>query len=374
MIYLDYAAAAPPFEQVTQQVLRVMEEQFANPGALHAAGGQARKLLQESRKTIAALLGVRDREVFFTSGGTESNNWAVRAGCLGGSGKQIVVSAAEHKSVLEAADAMVQWGYRVTRVAPDSQGRVTPEALEAVLSPDTCMVCVQAVNNETGVLQDVETIAQLAHQYGAAYLCDGVQSFGHTAQPLHKADFISVSAHKLGGPRGVGCLAVRYPHTPRPLLYGGGQELGLRSGTENIPAIAGFAVAAELSVSAQAEEEKRLRKLGDRLLEKLRAAAPEMQLNGAQALRCAGILNCRFPGISGEEMTVLLDLEGICVSPGAACAARDPQPSHVLLSMGLSPDHARESVRFSMGRMTTIEEIDQTAAAVEKIFRSRKNG
>lgn len=369
MIYLDYAASSPPFPAVAVCMQQTMLQQFGNPGALHCAGADARKVLQESRRSIAALLKVQEREVFFTSGGTESNNWAVKTGCLRKNGRHIVAAATEHKSVLQSVLRMQAQGYTVSFVYPGPDGCITPETVEAVLRPDTCLLCVQAVNNETGVIQDVAALAALCRKRNISYHCDSVQSFGHVDQPLNKADFISLSAHKLGGPRGVGCLVVRYPNTVTPLLDGGGQELSLRSGTENLPGIAGFALAAQMSVQTLQQETLHLTDLSRALLQGLREAVPRMEVNGEHAPRHPGILNCRFPGIPAEEMVMRLDLKGICTSPGAACAARDPEPSHVLLAMGLSPQQAKESVRFSPGRLTTMEEIEATVAAVSDIVR-----
>lgn len=371
MIYLDYAASAPPYPECSDLVCRVMNNAYANPGALHGAGGEARKYLQESRRILAELLGVGDREIFFTSGGTEANNWAVKLGCRLGPGKELLVGAAEHKSILESAYAMEALGFQVTLLYPDSSGRIDPDTAERAMGPHTAMLCVQAVNNETGVIQDIEGLARVAKKHRVPFLCDAVQSFGHLSLPLHKADFITLSAHKFGGPRGIGCLAVRYPYTPAPLIHGGGQELGLRSGTENLPGIAGMALAAQLSGASLSDELLRLQALSSLLLDGLRRADPDMAVNGG-TLRHPGILNCHFPGISGEALTAKLDLQGICVSPGAACAARDPKPSHVLLAMGMDESRARNSVRFSLGRNTTEEEILQTVRAVEEILRRRK--
>ena len=371
MIYLDYAASAPPYPQVAEKVRQVMIDAYGNPGAIHQAGNHARWILHESRRCLARLLNVREQEVFFTSGGTEANNWAVKLGCRNGDRRHIVVAATEHKSVLEAVRQMETQGYTVTRLQPDKDGRITPEAVDAALTANTALLCVQAVNNETGVIQDVEAIAALAKKKGVRYLCDAVQSFGHVEQPLHKADFISISAHKLGGPRGVGCLVVRYPHRLPPLIHGGGQELGHRSGTENLPGIAGFALAAQLSMDSLKEEEVRLQSLTDTLLEKLKEAVPTLEVNGGNH-RHPGILNCHFPGITAEEMVARLDLKGICASPGAACAASDPKPSHVLLAMGYPEQRAKESVRFSVGRLTTTDEIDATAQAVASITKNIK--
>lgn len=369
MIYLDYAASSPPFPQVIEKMDATAREHFGNPGALHIAGAGARAILQDSRRQIAQSLRVRPEEVYFTSGGTESNNWAVQAGCTPGR-HHIVCSAAEHSSVLEAVRRMQRRGYEVTWLNPDPDGRISPDTAEAALHPGTALLCVQAVNNETGVLQDVDALAQAARSHNVPYFCDGVQSFGHVSQDLHKADLISLSAHKLGGPRGIGCLVVRQPRQMLPMILGGGQEFGLRSGTENLPAIAGFSLAAELICQQLSQEQQRIQDLRALLEKGLRSICPEIQIAGENACR-SGITFSRFPGISAEEMVMRLDLKGICVSPGAACAARNAGPSHVLLSMGYSPKEAAEFVRFSPGRETTVGEIHETLAAIGEICRKR---
>ena len=368
MIYLDYAASAPPYPQAAEKQMEVMQSFFANPGAVHTAGNQARQILQESRRTLARLLKVREQEIFFTSGGTEANNWAVKFGCTPGR-RHIVAAATEHKSVLEPLKEMENRGYRVSYVRPDGNGLISMEAVRAAMTGDTGLLCVHGVNNETGAVQDVAAFAALAKKYGARYFCDAVQSFGHVAQDLHQADLISLSAHKLGGSRGVGCLVVRYPHFIDPLIRGGGQEFSRRSGTENLPGIAGFAAAAELAMANLEAEARRLCGLTEDLARKIKEIAPNLTVNSENAFRHPGILSCRFPGITGEEMAVRLDLQGICVSPGAACGAREGKPSHVLLAMGQTEQQAREAVRFSLGRLTTREEIDATIQAVAEILK-----
>lgn len=372
MIYLDYAASAPIYEQALQKMYSVTFDNFASPSAIHSAGSKARKLLNESRQAIASLLGVRDREVFFTSGATEANNWAVRSACSCGKGNNIVVSASEHKSVLEPVEAMKAQGYTVTHIHPDSNGVISPEALDAVMTADTCLVCVQSLNNETGVIQDVAAIADVVHRYDALYMCDAAQSFGHTVQPLHRADLITISAHKFGGPKGIGCLVMRYPNFPKPMLLGGGQELGMRSGTENVPAIAAFALAAQLSSLMREEERIRLNHLSSMLVEAIKETDPSVELHSEGTDRYPAIINLRFPGIASEQMVALLDLEEIYASPGAACTARNSAPSHVLMAMGCSEQHARESVRFSIGRLTTPREIETASAAICRILRNLK--
>lgn len=315
-------------------------------------------------------INVRPEEIFFTSGGTESNNWAIRIGCSLPGKKHIVCFSAEHSSVLEPVRRMEQKGYSVTYLPPDRNGLLSPAAAEAALRPDTAMLCVQAVNNETGVIQDIDALSQIARSHRVPYFCDGVQSFSHLSQNLHKASLISLSAHKLGGPRGVGCLIVRQPLIPSPMILGGGQEFGSRSGTENLPGIAGFALAAELSCRELGAECFRLEGLRTLLEQELRRICPGLEIAGEHAPR-SGILSCRFPGISAEEMVVRLDAAGICASPGAACAARSSKPSHVLLSMGYSPAEASEFLRLSPGGNTTEEDIRRTAAVIADCIQKR---
>ena len=370
MIYLDYAASAPPYPEVMDLMRRTALDCFGNPGAIHRAGAAARKVLQDSRRNVAKAAKVRPEEVFFTSGGTEANNWAIQIGASIPGKRHIVCSAAEHSSVLEPVRRLEQKGFAVTWLNPDRNGLISPEAAEAALRADTALLCVQAVNNETGVVQEVEALAKIARRHHVRFFCDGVQSFGHVGQALHKADLLSISAHKLGGPRGVGCLIVRMPLIPAPMIHGGGQEFGLRSGTENLPGIAGFALAARLSTERLDAEQARLENLRRTLEDSLRTVCPEVRFAGA-GVRRSSILSCRFPGISAEEMVLRLDSMGICASPGAACAARSAAPSHVLLAMGCSPREASEFVRFSLGRGTTEAEILETAAAIRSIYHNK---
>lgn len=369
MIYLDYAASAPAYREAVELMCALMQEEPANPGGLHRMAVRARKTLSESRKKLAALLGVRPEELYFTSGGTESNNWALKLGCRIKGRRHILLSAAEHSSILAPARALEREGFTLDYVRPDSSGLVSMETLERAIRPDTGLIVLQAVNNETGVIQDVAAAAHIAHRHGAILHCDAVQGFGHVPLPFDAADMLSLSAHKLGGPRGVGALVVRQPNVISPFIHGGGQEFGLRSGTENVPGVAAFACAAELAIENMEKERQRLETLSALFVEKLRRAVPDMELNGAAAPRHPGILSCHFPGLSAEALVLKLDMKGICASPGAACAAREKDPSHVLLSMGLGEERAKSSVRFSIGHLTTEEELSAAAKAVEEIIK-----
>ena len=246
MIYLDWAASAPMYPEALEELRRCAEELYANPGGVHAAAGRARAVIHGSRRILAELLGVPDSAVYFCSGGTEANNWAFQIAARHAPG-HLLVGACEHKSVLESARALEASGFRITLLRPDAQGQYSPAAVESALHPDTRLLSIQAANNETGAVQDISALADLAHAHGVLFHCDAAQSFGHLPLPLHRADLVSLSAHKLGGPRGVGVLMIRQGLRAAPMIRGGGQELGLRSGTENTPAISAFALAASLA-------------------------------------------------------------------------------------------------------------------------------
>lgn len=369
MIYLDHAASAPMLPQALDAQLSAAREAFANPGAVHRAASIPGRMVRQGRKSIAKSLDFPDNGLFFTSGGSESNNWAIKMTALANRdrGRHIIVGSTEHKSVLAAAKALEPLGFTVTALPVSSEGHILPEILESAIRPETLLISLQSVNSETGIVQDVKTFSLIAKRHGVLYHCDAVQSFGHVPLPLHLADLVTISAHKLGGPAGVGALAIRPGTRILPLIHGGGQEFGLRSGTENAPGIAGFAAACQAVFSALEEESARERRLQALLLEKLRAAVPSLRINGSGE-RAPHILNLRFPGLSGEELLMRLDLLGICISSGSACAARDPKPSHVLLAMGLSEAEAKESVRISIGRSTTQNEMEQAADAIISIY------
>ena len=369
MIYIDYAAHFPMYSEAADKIRELSVLPLGSPGGIHSAAAEARAIIQQSRRELAELLRVRPQELFFTSGGTESNNWAIKHALRAVGRRHMIVSAAEHKSVLESAKAIEKDGFAVTYIKPGRQGLVDIGCIEAALRPDTGLISIQSVNNETGVIQDISRIADLAKSRRILYHCDAVQSFGHSPLPLEKADMLSVSAHKLGGPVGLGLLVIRQPLLLPPLIHGGGQELGLRSGTENAAGVAGFATAAKISCRHMEAEGTRLAALTGAFEELLLASAPGAEINGAGAPRQPGIVSCFFPGISGEEMVTKLDMQGICASPGAACAARDSAPSHVLMAMGLGREQAQSSVRFSMGPDTDMEKLRFTAKAVGQILR-----
>lgn len=358
-IYLDHAATTPADQRVVEAMCLCMREAFYNPSAAYSAAGHARRTQRMARQAVAQLLGCDGGEVFFTSGGTESNNWALQAA----RGRHAVVGAMEHASVLEAARA---YASHVTLVPPDENGVIRPEAVQSALRPDTALVSVQWANNETGVLQPVEQIARVAHSGGALFHTDAVQAFGHVPVHTREIDLLSLSAHKFYGPRGVGCLYVRSGTALPALLYGGGQESGLRAGTENTPAICGLGVAAELAeadLDRRAQRERELMQLFVSLLDGCGA-----RVLGQNAPRLPGVMALWLPGHESEGLIARLDTKGIQVSGGAACAAGSGLPSHVYLAMGLSAREARCVLRISPGRSTTRHQMETAAAALRSLL------
>ncbi len=356
-IYLDHAATTPVDERVLDTMVRCMRETFANPSAAYSAAGQARKAQRLSRQAVSRMLGCDQNDIFFTSGGTEGNNGAMQAA----RGKHAVVSAIEHASVLEAARA---YAASVTLVQPDADGVVHPEAVEAAIRPDTALVSVQWANNETGVLQPVHEIARIAHKHGALFHTDAVQAFGRVAVDVENIDLLTLSAHKFYGPRGAGCLYVRCGVRLPALIHGGGQESGLRAGTENTPAICGLGMAAALAEADLTERAAREAALLDLFVKELSGC--DVRVLGGE--RLPGVLALHIPGHESEMLIARLDLLGIQVSGGAACASGSGQPSHVYRAMGFSEREAKCVLRISVGRGNTSEQMIAAAAALRQLI------
>lgn len=356
LLYFDYAATTPVSPEVLEAMLPHLQADFGNPSSVHRLGQAARRALEEARERVADALGAPARSVVFTSGATEADNQAV-FGVLASRPGGLVVSATEHPAVLNAARRAELQGRDVRYVQPLHDGSVPLEGIrEALLAQaageGTALVAVMYVNNETGVLATPSAVAELAHEFGALYLCDAVQALG--AEPMQVselgADLVAVSGHKVYGPKGVGALVLRPGLELPPLLAGGEQERGYRPGTHNLPAIAGMAVAVERAVAEQPAERRRLAAVQS-AFEGAALALPGVSLNGAGAKRSVRHSNLAIAGAAGETLLMLLDEAGVMVSAGSACAAGSLDPSHVLLAMGLSRDAAKASVRFSFGKL-----------------------
>jgi cysteine desulfurase len=355
--YLDYAATAP-LRPAAREAWLAQANDPANPASLHATGRRASEALEQARDRIAELAGASAGEVIWTSGGTESDAIALRG--LARRGRRVLVGATEHKAVLDTVQALPDVEVCVVGVEPD--GRLNLAELEAGLGPDVAFAAVMAANNETGAVNDLGAIRELCTRAGVAWHCDAVQWPATRGEPIG-ADTVAYSAHKLGGPVGVGALVVRKGIDLPVYSHGGGQEAGIRSGTVNVAGAAAFAAAWTEADERRAQECASTGALRDRLQDGIAASLPDAVVNGGPD-RLASHLNVTFPGCPADSLLMLLDREGVEVSAGSACSAGIPQPSHVLVAMGLQPRRARESLRFSLGWATTSADVDRALAAV----------
>lgn len=358
LIYLDYAATAPADESVIAAMAECMKNVPFNASAAYAAAGEARRIHRLCRRQLGDMLACPPENLCFTSGGTEGNNWVVQAF----HGQHAVVSAIEHHSILEPARAHCS----VSLVRPDPDGFIHPEDIEAAIRPDTQLICLQAANNETGVIQPVKEVYAIAKARGIHLHVDAVQAFGHIPLTADCCDSMTVTAHKLCGPRGIGALYMKKPLPPH--MLGGGQEFGLRAGTENTPAVCGFHRAlllAQADLEARMEREE---KLLASWIGRMKNSIPGLRLLGENRRRLPGIASVLIPGLEAEAAIAALDLRGILVSGGAACAARSGKTSHVYTAMGLTEKEAAQVLRISIGRQTTADELNEAARAIESLF------
>lgn len=382
-VYLDAAATAPLRPEARAAMLAVLEAGQANPSSVHSPGHRASVVLREAREAIAGALQARGSEVVFTSGGTEANNLAVIGLALANPrGRHIVTSAIEHPSVLESCRYLERvFGFEVTEAPVDRQGRIDPHALAALLRPDTTLVSIGLANGEIGTVQQVGEIAGAAHAAGALVHTDAVQaaaslpvSFAADGWP-GAVDAMTIASHKFGGPQGAGALLLRSGTSIEPLMHGGGQELGRRSGTENVAAIAGFAAAVAESARQPGARALALVAARDELVESLLAAVPECQLTGHPTERLPGHASFVVEGVSGESLLVALDVAGVAASSGSACAAGRDEPSAALLAIGLTPELAQTAIRFTLPvpiEAETIAEIVRIVAAEVRSARARR--
>jgi cysteine desulfurase len=368
--YLDYAATAPLRAEVLEAMRPFLERPAANPSSQHGPGRAARAAVETAREQVAALVGAQPAQVIFTSGGTEADNLAVKGTMLlrePNRERHLVVSAVEHHAVLDAAEwAVLDAGATVALAPVDGLGRLDLDRLGELLSPGrTALVAVMAANNEVGTLQPVAAAAELAHAAGAVLLCDAVQAARHPGVDMADGpDLVALAAHKLGGPTGVGALVTRAGLPLRPLLHGGGQERGMRSGTLPVAAIVGFGAAAALARAERSSGAGVLLRLRQRLLDGLRSVEPDLEVNGDLGASLPGLLSVRLPGRRSEDVLLLLDRDQVACSAGSACASGATGASHVLLAMGRTPVQARETIRLSLGHGSTETDVDAAVAAV----------
>ena len=367
-VYLDYAATTPLDPQVLEAMLPSLKGDFANPSSLHGYGQRARRAVEGAREEVARTINAQPKELTFTSGATEADNHALRAAAQLQPGQHIVTSALEHSAVLTTCKYLEQRGHPVTYLQPDERGEITPAAVQNALRPNTALVALMLVNNETGVITDIPTISQVVHNAGALLFCDAVQAFGTLDVDVNAlgVDMLALSGHKAHGPKGVGVLYVKDGLELPPFLLGGEQERGLRAGTLNVPAVVGMGKAAELVRERLQEDREMIAKLRDGLERRL-LQIEGVSLNAARAPRGPKHVNVSVAGADGEALLMGLDSRGVAASSGSACAAGTLEPSHVLLAMGLPYARAKASVRFSLGRGVTEEMLDYAADAFAEV-------
>jgi cysteine desulfurase len=372
MVYLDHNATTPLHPEVLAAMTPYLGERFGNPNSLHAWGRDARQALESSRTAIARALHAPDKDtIVFTSGGTEADNLALLgvATAQQAKGRHIVVSAVEHHAVLSATACLARRGFEVTHLPVDGEGLLDPEVVRAAIRPDTVLVSLMHGNNETGVLFPIAQVGRICGESSVTFHTDAVQSFGKLSVDAEamSVDLLSVSAHKVHGPKGVGALYIRRGTKLQPMLHGGGQERWRRAGTENVAGAVGFAKAAELLCLDLEGTAKRLADLRDRLEHGLMAALPGVTRNGHPTERLPQTTNLAFAGVEAESLILALDLQGVGVSSGAACTSGSLEPSHVLTAMGLPRSRVESSIRFSLGVGTTREDIDHVLQIVPPI-------
>ena len=368
-VYMDHGATTPVREEVLEAMLPFYKELYGNPSSVHARGREVRSAFEEAREKVARLLGATAEEIYFTSGGTESNNISLRgAAKKHGSSGHIITSSVEHHAVLDVCHDLEKDGYRVTYLPVDGDGLIDPQAVGDAITPDTFIISIMAGNNEIGTIQPIEEIGQIADQHNLLFHTDAVQVVGQLPVDVNemKIDLLSLSAHKFNGPKGVGALYKRKGVKLNPLYRGGGQEGKLRPGTENVPGVIGLARALELSVEEIPEKKEKLEFLRDKLIKGL-LEIDDVVLNGHREKRLPGNVNVSFKYIEGESILLSLDMHGIAASSGSACSSGSLDPSHVLSAIGLDHHTAHGSIRFTLGRGNSEGDIDYVLSKIPAV-------
>ncbi|MFC1899879.1 cysteine desulfurase NifS [Chloroflexota bacterium] len=369
--YLDYAATTPTDPEVVEVMLPYFTETSGNPSSIHSSGQEAKGAIEDARDKVASLIGSTSEEIVFTSGGTEADNFALEGIAFAneGKGNHIITSSIEHHAVIETCQFLEKRGFKVTYLPVDGYGMVDPCDVRKMLTDKTILISIMHANNEIGTIQPIAEISKIAKEAGVYIHTDAVQSMGHIPFNVDTLgiDLLSMSAHKLYGPKGIGALYLRKGTRIIPFMHGGGQESNRRASTENVPSIVGFGKATELALKERDAEMERLTDLRDRLINGLISRIDDICLNGHPTMRLPNNVNVSINFIEGESMLLNLDMEGICASTGSACSSASLEASHVLLALGISHELAHGSLRFSMGKWTTCEEIDQVLDTLPRI-------
>ncbi|MCI6377168.1 MAG: cysteine desulfurase NifS [Clostridiales bacterium] len=368
IIYMDNAATTATRPEVLEKMLPYFTEHYGNPSSIHGVGRDARRAIENARRQVAEALGAQPREIYFTAGGSESDNWAIRCAskALAKKGKHIITSQIEHHAVLHTCEYMEKQGYEVTYLPVDGEGRVSVEDVKKAIRPDTVLISIMAANNEIGTLQPIREIGQAAHEAGVLFHTDAVQAVGAVPIDVNEwnVDMLSLSGHKFHGPKGIGALYIRKGVKISNLIYGGAQERGLRAGTENLPGIVGLGAAIELAVKELPDYTQRMTHLRDKLIDGILSSVPDVRLNGHRTQRLPGNVNVSVRYVEGEALLMRLDLAGVEASSGSACTSGSLDPSHVLLAIGLPHEIAHGSLRLSLGTENTEADV---AYVLEKL-------
>lgn len=374
MIYLDNAASTPVHEKVFEEMLPYFREQYGNPSSIHRHGRLANVAIQNARKKIASLINAKSNEILLTSGGTESNNTAIYV-VQQSKGRHIITSSIEHDAILEPCKRLEQEGCRISYLPVDKYGCVNPEDVKKEISSDTCLITIMYANNEVGTIQPIKEIAQIARERKIIFHTDAVQAVGKIPIDVKEldVDLLSISSHKINGPKGVGALYIRNEVKLSPLILGGGQESGLRSGTENVASIVGFGMACELAKDNMNENIAYFKKLTTRLISRVLNEIPSTTLNGHPEMRIPNNAHFTFLGVSGEDLIIKLDENKISASTGSACSVRTQKASHVLKAMGFSLEQITGSLRLTVGITNSEEEIDKTVDILKKVVKELRS-
>ena len=371
IIYLDHAATTKCAPEAVQAMLPYFTEYYGNASTIYQLGAQSKKAIQNTRSKIAESLHADPSEIYFTAGGSESDNWALvaTAEAYASKGKHIITSKIEHHAILHTCEYLEKRGFQITYVDVDANGIVKLDELEKAIRPDTILISIMFANNEIGTIQPIEEIGRIAKEKGILFHTDAVQAYGHVpidVEALH-IDMLSASGHKLNGPKGIGFLYIRKGVKIRSFVHGGAQERGRRAGTENVPGIVGLGVAIEKAFSGMEERIQKETKMRDYLIERIEKEIPYCRLNGDRVKRLPGNVNFSFEFIEGESLLIMLDMKKICASSGSACTSGSLDPSHVLLAIGLPHEIAHGSLRLTLDHENTIEEMDYVVDAVREI-------
>ena len=371
MIYLDNAATTKTAPEVVDAMLPYFSEYFGNPSSIYALGASSKKALNQARRTIAESLGAKAEEIYFTAGGSEADNWALKAAAesYGGAGGHIITTKIEHPAILNTCHYLEERGYTVTYLDVDGEGLVSPWTVEQAIRPDTFLISIMMANNEIGTIEPIAEIGKIARAHDILFHTDAVQAFGQLPIDVDamQIDLLSASGHKLNGPKGIGFLYIRSGVKLRSFVHGGGQERSRRAGTENVPGIVGLGAATERAMRILEGKTKKEITLRNYLIERLEKEVPYCHLNGHRTKRLPNNVNFSFRFVQGESVLIMLDMKGICASSGSACSSGSLDPSHVLLAIGLTPEEARGSLRLTLSEDNTREEIDTTVEAVKAI-------